>query len=265
MMIYKNELTRIMTMLEERQHDLENELKRLPEGMLYVQTPGDKDYYYERFPVGGNRKKEHRIGISRDEDRIFALVRKRYVVDAIKILKEDISRLKLLIGKYKMCDEQSVMKEFLERYPDLAGGVFRQQQAAEEWMRQGGGSEGFFKDDLKSRSLKGEKMRSAAEIYISSRLEHHGIPYRYEAPLSIPDLGYYPDFTILRPRDRRIIYWEHFGMVTDRDYVMDNIEKLIRYMDYGITPWDNLIMTYNNIEGGFDAKLIDSMIEGWLL
>ena len=41
--------------------------------------------------------------------------------------------------------------------------------------------------------------------------------------------------------------------------------KLERYREYGITPWDNLILTYNFSGGGFNTRLIDSMIEGWLL
>ena len=106
---------------------------------------------------------------------------------------------------------------------------------------------------------------SGGEMYISARLDHFGIPYRYEDETGIPDLSYAPDFTIMRPRDHKIIYWEHFGKVTDDSYVMDNISKVRDYIRYGIKPWDNLIMTFSNEKGGYDGKLIDAMIECWLL
>ena len=108
-------------------------------------------------------------------------------------------------------------------------------------------------------------MRSGGEMYISARLDHFGIPYRYEDDTGIPDLGYAPDFKIMRPRDRKIIYWEHFGKVNDYDYVLDNFGKVKDYISYGIKPWDNLIMTFSNEKGGYDGKLIDAMIECWLL
>lgn len=264
-MTFKNELERLQAILKEREKDLTREMQHLPEGSLYVRIDGDKYFYYQRFPVGGNRKKERRYGITGDSEKIFALARKNYVEKALRIIRKDIEVFESLVGEYVSCDEASVMKGFIERYPQLAEGVFCRHKEMDEWAKEHKPDESFFESDLRSVSLKGVKMRSAGEIYITSRLEHFGIPHRYEAKTGIPDLGYWPDFTIMRPRDRKIVFWEHFGKVNDMDYVRDNIEKVTNYIEYGITPWDNLILTYNNRDGGFNAKIIDAMIEGWLL
>lgn len=53
--------------------------------------------------------------------------------------------------------------------------------------------------------------------------------------------------------------------MNDFDYVRNNIGKVSKYIEYGIKPWDNLIMTYNNEKGGYDGRIIDAMIESWLL
>ena len=53
--------------------------------------------------------------------------------------------------------------------------------------------------------------------------------------------------------------------MTDADYMSHNSRKLDAYERYGIVPWDNLILTYDNADGGFNAKIIDAMIQGWLL
>ena len=57
------------------------------------------------------------------------------------------------------------------------------------------------------------------------------------------------------------MYWEHFGKVNDMDYVIKNIGKVQDYIEYGISPWDNLIITFNNEKGGYDGKMIDAIIE----
>ena len=135
----------------------------------------------------------------------------------------------------------------------------------EEWMANYRKPVNFYEDGLKSTFSSGSKMRSRGEIIIASRLEFFGIPYRYEAKIPHPDVNRVPDFTIKRPRDGKIFYWEHLGKTTDMKYLEENIRKLREYVDIGITPWDNLIITYDQDDGGIDVKRIDAIIKGWLL
>ena len=74
-----------------------------------------------------------------------------------------------------------------------------------------------------------------------------------------------PDFTIIRARDGKIIYWEHCGMMDDPGYRARNKKKLKEYEEAGIVPWDNLIVTYDTIEGGLRGDLVEAMIKCWLL
>jgi hypothetical protein len=74
-----------------------------------------------------------------------------------------------------------------------------------------------------------------------------------------------PDFMIKRPRDGKIIYWEHFGKTDSGGYLSGNEVKLIEFEGVEIAPWDNLIITYDTKDGGIDAKIIEAMIQGWLL
>ena len=252
-------------MLNDRLSDLNSELKGLPEGSLYAYEKGGKYYYCQRLAKEGNRKKERRIAITKDSNKVLSLVRKKYVESAIENIKQDVEGLERMIENYQPVSEESVMLSFCDRHPELRAGLYYGGNDPGRWVADFVPPEAFYVEDLKSVSAQGEKMRSGGEMYIASRLDHFGIPYRYEDDTGIPDLDYVPDFKILRPRDRKIIYWEHFGMVTDYKYVYDNIGKVRDYIDYGIKPWDNLIMTFNNEKGGFDGKLIDAMIECWLL
>ena len=64
-----------------------------------------------------------------------------------------------------------------------------------------------------------EKVRSKSELNIANALAARGIPYKYECPLTLKNgITIYPDFTILNVKERKVIYWEHRGMMDDKEY-----------------------------------------------
>ena len=263
-MYYKEQLISIRESLSDLLSDLKREMETLPEGSLYVDQKGGKNYYSHGLPKAGNRKKARRTPIPKDPELVLALLRTRHVKTAIPLIEKDLEELDIAIENYTPVSEESVMQSYCAKYPELTRGIFPGGSDPAAWAADFVQPK-FYAEDYKSVSAQGEDMRSGGEMYISARLDHYGIPYRYEAETGIPDLKYAPDFTIMRPRDHKIIYWEHFGKVTDDSYVMDNISKVRDYIRYGIKPWDNLIMTFSNEKGGYDGKLIDAMIECWLL
>lgn len=264
-MIYRKELERIHSMLLERKEDLEDELNTLPEGVLFASWREDRWFYYQLLPKKGNRKKEKRIGISRDVDTIFALTRKMYITKALALVEKDIKVLEMALRHYAPFDEETVMAKYLIRHPELRDGIYHGRQSDEFWADAYEKQTAFYAEELRHVSVDGTMMRSKNEVYIASRLDHYGIPYRYECPVAHPDVFRIPDFTIRRPRDGKIIYWEHLGLTGDEDYMSGNESKFVEYQHAGIVPWDNLIVTYDMIDGGIDAKIIEAMIQGWLL
>lgn len=264
-MLHKQELIRIRTVIEETKGDLQSELKELPEGNLNILKRGDKRFFFQFIPAKGNRKKARSIGITKDTGTIMALIRKRYIEKALKVIDRDIRTLDIAIRHYLPFDEETLMKEYLEKNPGLEPGIYHGIQLDEDWADDYRRQEDFYSDQLVHVSPKGELMRSKGEVYIAARLDHFGIPYRYEASVPHPDVDRVPDFTIRRPRDRKIIYWEHLGRTGDEDYMQGNEIKFLEYENADIVPWDNLIVTYDMKDGGIDAKIIDAMIQGWLL
>ncbi len=264
-MYYKEQLESIRQSLMDLLKDLTRESSGLPDGSLHIYEKKGNVYYCQRLPKEGNRKKEHRVSINNDPDLVLALARKKYIETALGNVKRNVELLDKAISSYKPVGEESVLKRLYDKYPAAADVILSGRRESTEWAESFEHQDDFYTDGLKSTSSKGEKMRSGGEMYIASRLEHFGIPYRYESPLRMPDHDYSPDFTIMRPRDRKILYWEHFGMVNDINYIRNNLGKVGDYIDYGIKPWDNLIMTFNNEKGGYNGKMIDAMIECWLL
>lgn len=264
-MIIYNEISNMLDLLTDLQRDLEDESKGFPEGRLYCYNSRGTINYCERIPKGGNRKKERRIGVGKDDQRLHMLVRKEYVRKALPLVEKNIENCRRFLKNYNCVDENSVMQSFVQKHPELKALIYNDGVDLAEWEQEYSQNKGFYAEDLKSVSADGIEMRSLGEIIIGARLKHYGIPYRYEAEIGHPDISFIPDFTIVRPRDGKYIYWEHLGMVNDREYMKRNKRKFDVYEEYGIVPWDNLIISYSQSNGGINEKLIDSLIQGWLL
>ena len=265
-MHYKDELLRIRNELNERKFDLEYEIRNLPPGELLITDPPDGyRRYMQRLPAKGNRKKNHCYGIKKKPDVLQGLVRKEYINGALKIIDSDIKTLETAIRNYKPADENTIMRAFKAEYPELTASMYGGEDFVREWKTRFKRIENVHPENLRHRAADGTKARSKNELYIASRLDHYGIVYRWDCPTGIPGLYYVPDYTIYRAYDERIIYWEHFAMMDLDDYKNGYEKKMWAYEKAGIVPWDNLIVTFDTLDGGLRGDLVEAMIKCWLL
>ena len=114
-------------------------------------------------------------------------------------------------------------------------------------------------------TLKNERVRSKSEAMIADALNMAGIPYKYECPLVIGGRLIHPDFTILRVYDRKIMYWEHLGMMDDIDYRNNAFSRIHEYEMNGIFPGDCLIVTQETGGRQLNNRDINLMIRHYLL
>lgn len=264
-MVYKEQLQHICKNMKEQKRQLEKERDHLPEGYLNIRTYNEKQYYTWQIPKKGRRKKLYRKGITRDKEQISKLVRKRYLDGALLRIDTDIRLLEEIVDKYREIDEASIMGDFIRKHPELRDGLRYGSMSNEEWSIDYRMPVDFYEEDLKSTASSGSRMRSKGELIIASRLDFFGIPYRYEARIQHSTVNRVPDFTTRRPKDGKIFYWEHLGKVNDAGYLENNIRKLRQYAEIGVTLWNNLIITFDQEDGGIDVKKIDALIQGWLM
>ena len=119
-----------------------------------------------------------------------------------------------------------------------------------------------FKDDAPCyRTGCGVRVRSKSEWIIASILEKYNIPYLYEFPVTIEGKSYRPDFTILKMPERKVICWEHMGMLDDTQYCSDNINKINKYSEYGIVMGDNLFITMENKDEPLNTSTIEKIVK----
>ena len=108
-------------------------------------------------------------------------------------------------------------------------------------------------------------MRSKNEVLHAETMYRLGIPFRYEPVLHIGKRELIPDFTALRIRDAKIFYMEHCGMPHNKEYMAHHKRKMELYESVGIVPWDNLIVTYGDVHGNVDLRIIESELRSKLL
>ena len=72
-----------------------------------------------------------------------------------------------------------------------------------------------------------ERVRSKSELNIANMLDSYGVPYKYECPLKLKDgKVIYPDFTVINVKSRKVIYWEHRGMMDDKNYANMAVSRI---------------------------------------
>ena len=203
------------------------ESRKIKGGSIKKRKKGGK-YYYTEWLKGKER------GITKNQDRIQLLYRKKYLKGSIKKSKLLIKHLELLLTEIgeSFVDEES-----------LYLGVFSREDY--QWMKADFETNPLYREKLLYKTSMGNMVRSKSELNIANVLERLGIPYRYEQKLVVNGNIVYPDFVILLP-NRNILIWEHNGLMDDEDYKKRSYIKIGDYEAAGFRQHKNLIITYED-------------------
>jgi len=107
----------------------------------------------------------------------------------------------------------------------------------------------------------GIRVRSKSEVLIADTLDELSIPFLYEKPLCFRKRTVHPDFTLLNVKERKEVYWEHFGMMDDREYRDDALMKIREYEANGYYQFDSAIWTFESSKYPMSTKEIRNMIK----
>lgn len=196
------------------------EITQLPKGNLTYRNPEKYHYCHLQFYDTQGHRHNHRIPDAEIE-KMKQLLNRR------DTLKKDIQKL------------QHYMKTLEKTFPYLLSLNTTAQS-----------TELVAPDPSKPyHTLKGDFVRSKSEVIIADELYVNQISYEYEKPITLNGWNYpvRPDFTICTPKENRIIYWEHCGLMNDADYRAKWERKKKAYERTGISEWNkNLIVTYES-------------------
>ena len=269
-MYFKSQLETLFTEMKSTLNAWQDELNTMQDGeLLRRKRKGRKGliHYYQHIRKTGNMKRDRYVNITNDRHTIQLLLRKRYLLNAVPALTNNLAALEHCIQNYERLDEAVILQYFQRNWTDLPDMYFTDNILLRDWEHDIHRDLNFYPDQLINNDETGVPVRSKNEIIIADQLTRHRIPFKTEEPLYIPEVRkvLHPDFTIRRPRDGKQFYWEHCGMVNNEQKIRGHKNKLDLYEMHRIVPWDNLIVTYDNMENGINARLIKSIIESVLL
>ena len=90
---------------------------------------------------------------------------------------------------------------------------------------------GWYEEGRIHEALSGEMVRSKSELVIANLLHERDVPFEYEVPLRATDgTMYLPDFTVVWQGEKW--FWEHWGMVSDKDYRAHREKKIAWYEEH---------------------------------
>lgn len=226
------------------------ELKELPKGTLIIRKRKNR-YFYAR--KDGNKEK----GITKNKVLTYQLARRRYLLTTIPIRIENLMNLKACLDNISSVKHTSqdnsippIMTTASYSYGELL------------LMNNSASCNTFAPEHLIYTTASGIKVRSKSERLIADRLYHNNVAFQYESQLLIGHREIYPDFKIIR-KDKKIVFWEHNGLMDNEEYAERAHEKIELYNSIGFFQHTNLICT--NERDILDAKKIDEIIYRFIL
>lgn len=129
------------------------------------------------------------------------------------------------------------------------------------WLNQEYSGLSFEDKSAEYYTKSGLRVRSKSEILIADILDDLAIPFLYEKPLHLNSEIVHPDFTLLNIKQRKEMYWEHFGMMDDMDYRNKAFLKIRKYEANGLFRHDSFIWTFETGRFPLDTKAIRKMAQ----
>lgn len=252
--ILKQEQERLESII----HRAEKSLSFAPEGSVLVKRyKKGAQFYYREDPKDRNGT----YILAAERERAIALVQKAYDRKVLAAAKEQWKTLNSFLTKFRpdalanIFEKESELRQILLNPFELPD-----KQFLAEWESAEYEGKSFLENTPLHYTDREERVRSKSEVMIANALLKEKIPYRYECPLKLGNQTIYPDFTILRMRDRKEIYWEHLGMMDDTQYRDTALQRIHIYEANGIFPGEQLILTFETYRMPLNAQVVRQMI-----
>lgn len=238
------ETRRRLKELKEIRAVTELKLKNAPEGIIHVISSSRKNQYYVRQ----NAKDKSGTYISRKQTtKIKKLLQKQYDEQILKALNNEITILERLINS-RYADTKIIQQIYSNKPEEIKKYItpidYSEVDYINAWKNEAYAGKEVSDNVPMYVTDNGERVRSKSELNIANMLYKFGVAYKYECPLKLNNgRVIYPDFTVLDVKNRKEVYWEHRGMMDDREYSRHTVKRIKEYNENGYFLGDNLIIT----------------------
>ena len=245
---------------------IEEKLENAPQGIIRISTSDRQPQFY----LKKDKSDTHWKYISKTEKtKLKQYVQKSYDEKIYKLVDGEIHALeRLLVGSD---DKVERIRKTYSNYPDEVKAYIDPIDMSDEDYSKLWESIPYEEKEISGvltvyETKRGERVRSKSELNIANALAAKGIPYKYECPLILKNgTKLHPDFTVLNVKKRKQIYWEHRGMMDDKDYATRSVLRIKTYMKNGIVIGDELIITEETSANPLGTNEIDGIIDRFCL
>lgn len=238
-------------------------LKYKGQPRYHIRVYSDKDQIYIRVP--GNNEEQYLKSSKRQVAADIALY--DYLEGIVKRIDAELKHVNWLLKTGAKQLPEDYYESLSKGRRKLIDPIWHtDEQFVNSWLSKPYIGKGFEEEDLEFYTDKNERVRSKSEILIANALGKYNVPYKYECPIVLKGMGkIHPDFTALNVKRRKIYYWEHLGKLDDPDYARKNVFRINTYEKNGIFHGENLITTWETSTLPLDVKLVDELINHYLL
>ncbi len=252
--------------IKESADKIENEIQKAPPGIIRIANSDKRVQFYLRE---GKSDKDGKYIRKTNTQTIQTFLQKSYYEKVMKCLKAEIRNLENFIKK-----SDNIAKNIQQTYSHFPMEIkqyidpidMSDDDYTKTWLCIPYQGKAIPDHIPVYKTNNGELVRSKSELTIANKLAERGIPYKYECPLTLLNgKKIYPDFTILDIRTRKEIYWEHRGMMDDREYAKQAVFKMKSLMKDGIILGKNLIITEETTTNPLGTNEIDAVIMSYFV
>ncbi|MBO4476752.1 MAG: hypothetical protein J5757_00330 [Lachnospiraceae bacterium] len=252
----KKEIEFLESQLRSVSSEVEKIASLVPDGAgLRVISRGEGYQYFMRHrgskPTGDYIAKK-------DREKAETLAQIEYDRKLIKSIEQRIAGLKQLSASSADPFEDAFGQMVLGKRELIRPHRLSDEAYIREWKNKDYDRLEFGEKTPEYYTRQGLRVRSKSEVIIADILDEMSIPFLYEKPLQIGSGTIHPDFTLLNIKERRELYWEHFGMMDEMDYRNNAFLKIRKYES--TFRRSSLIWTFETERFPLNTKAIRNMV-----
>lgn len=253
-------IDRRIEVLTKHINKLDSKIKSLPKGSVYIKRVGKRTYYY-LFERGS----KERILRNSEETLKEKILQRKYLESVADSLRKELKVLRKTAKEYPKVIVEEVYEQLPEEFKKHVTPIVpTDSMYASRWMERPYTHKQISDDVPFFKTMNGERVRSKSEVIIADRLSLNSVPYKYECPLvlQIDDelITIHPDFTLLRMSDRKVLYFEHCGMMDNEEYADELVKRINQYSRAGIILGDRLFLMFETSKTPLDVRVLDNLI-----
>ena len=259
--LYQLHLQNRSEYLSARIQYIKNRLKECPAGKLIVTHSGKYAKYYCSHGKAGDYEYIH----SNEKERIKLLAQKKYLLYKLDMYIKEKRMIDVALKNYaQSCNK---LMEYCSN-PHIAPYLLEFNTldfTDEQWLSIPYIPSQAHPEQLRHYAKNKQLFRSKSEGAIANALLDANIAFKYECPLVLSGITFHPDFTIRHPYSKELFYWEHLGLMDSPSYAKDSMNKIQIFINNGIIPGKNLILSFETGNFPFNPQQAEDYIKLYLL